>query len=293
MGFGLMTVLVGLGGAIGFAQEQEKSPSVPFSVYVFAKGELAENQPPDGKKLPYSEKKLVDSAGDVRGAIEKNHQAWFRLVDSREEAEIVLEITNRGQSSESALYDSAVQELAGHAKVLSSYDGPIKFTFKSGAGVGWRNIANRLVGVLRDHCERKLVSLEDERVRLEQASALQVELEALQALEGSAAETFGGLADQLKAGTIEAEVAARTIEEEIVGPMARIRERMTTLKDDATALQARSTMLRLIAYMKLREEAWTLAAEAVRENDGAKSQLASKKHQQAKAVLDKVTKRQP
>lgn len=266
----------------------EVAPSEPFSIYVFARGELPENQPPDGK-LPYSEKKLVDSAGDVRSMIGKYYPEWFRVVEGRNDAEIVLEITHRGQSQESALYDSAVQELVGHVKVLSDYEGPIKFTFKSGAGGGWRMVARRLVGVLRDYCSKSLASLEQQRAGRQQAAALGVELEALQALEGTARETFRGLADRLKSEELEAAAAAQIVEADIVEPMAGIRARLEVLLDDTQTVRGILFVRTLCDYVRLREAAWTLTAEALRENDGAKSRLANEKHQQAQALLAELT----
>lgn len=62
-----------------------KTPETPFTIHVFTSS---------------TDKDAVDSANDVRRAIEEKRRDWFRLTENRAEADVVLEITGRGIGSD-------------------------------------------------------------------------------------------------------------------------------------------------------------------------------------------------
>lgn len=79
--------VLALGWGLGIAEADKgpKKPETPFTIYVFTES---------------TDKDALDSANDVRRAIEEKRRDWFRLTEDRAAADIVLEITGRQLSSD-------------------------------------------------------------------------------------------------------------------------------------------------------------------------------------------------
>ena len=76
-----------LAGTVASAADGPKRPDQPFTIQITAKGTS------DG---------AVDSTNDVRKVIAEKKAAWFRIVETREEADLVLEINGRSLTNDTA-----------------------------------------------------------------------------------------------------------------------------------------------------------------------------------------------
>ena len=76
-----------LPGTVASAGDGPKKPDQPFTIQISAKGTS------DG---------AADSTNDVRKVIAEKKAAWFRIVETREEADLVLEINGRSLTNDTA-----------------------------------------------------------------------------------------------------------------------------------------------------------------------------------------------
>jgi hypothetical protein len=76
-----------LPATVASAADGPKRPDQPFAIQITAKG---------------ASEGAADSTSDVRKVVAEKKAAWFRIVETREEADLVLEIAGRSNTNEKA-----------------------------------------------------------------------------------------------------------------------------------------------------------------------------------------------
>lgn len=101
------------------------------------------------------------------------------------------------------------------------------------------------------------------------------ELQGFAEMEKETLDIYNALILKAQRGTVSDTDFAATIERDVLSDWVETRRRIESLIDERVA--KRANLLRLVEYMKLREESWKLRVEAIREQDKNKLERADER----------------
>jgi hypothetical protein len=128
-----------------------KKPETPFAIHLFTKS---------------VEKDTLDSTADVRKAIQEKKAAWFRLVEDPKDADIVLEILGRDNSSdaENVIRARVSAATLDNAPIIGQHLVSAQPVWKATVGP-WTNAARDMTNRLEKYCREKYAELADAQRR--------------------------------------------------------------------------------------------------------------------------------
>jgi tetratricopeptide (TPR) repeat protein len=150
----LLVVSLALTAVGAAAGDKGPKPDQPLALHVFAK--------PAADAADKAGKERNDSVADVRKRVTGKHKEWFRLVESPEEAEVILEVVGRGYESGHAYVLEgrlAVLDILSDQKVIGQ-GGLGDQVFKI-----WTTAAADLTTRVQTFCQKVLPDLASSRSR--------------------------------------------------------------------------------------------------------------------------------
>jgi rhomboid protease GluP len=124
--------------------------------------------------------------------------------------------------------------------------------------------------------------------RLPDGARVPVEVEQFAAVEKKALDTFNDAVAKMQRREMTEAAFADVLERDVLPPWRAAQERLRGFREIPAAYQAPVTAL--LEYMTLRQEAWDLMVQALREGNDQKWEQAAEKQQRADAVAQRMAK---